>query len=365
MYVYQPKKQNEITSDGQPSQIINNIAPLKNKIMKKVLYLLLLGTCLKLQAQNIPVIDSTVVVQQGQSVQIQQLYNALSIPTGTAGAQQLFDYSILPNFNATITVTGIDNSNSPYAANFPQSNATVSWTGGGNPYYHFSVDVNKYIYYGGGSTYSNFTYSDVYEQLHFPFTYLDTYSDSFTAVSNTGGHRNGHVTVTADAYGTLLLPNTSVNDVLRIKRESVYWDTVNNIPRQNIETYYEFYKSNNPHYILLHGFYTIISQGSAPVDGAMLFLNNNTVTNQKNSNTNISILQAFLSDNNVLQCQIKEAGNYTVNVHNALGQILHSQKYFFESGHNSIRLNLPEFHGILFIDIQGKNNQLKLKATSH
>lgn len=276
-----------------------------------------------IQAQS-PVLDSTVCITVGDLAQIKVVSNALSIPSGNPGPAQTYDYSVLPNFNTSYEINGVDNLTSPFGNTYPAANATVSWSSFGTPYYHFLLSDTSYIYMGGGGSFGDYTYLDHYKQLQFPFTYNDTYIDTFVAVSNTGGYRSGKVTVSADGYGTLMVPGQTFNDVLRVKRFSDYYDTTNNNPRHSVETYYEYYKPGIPHYILLHGFYTITTGTSNPVSGAQLFFNEGALVTTAASNTSKGS-NYFISQGHrqaFLQTQDKAAFTTNLCIYNLQGQLV-------------------------------------------
>jgi hypothetical protein len=276
-----------------------------------------------LKAQS-PILDSSVCITVGDMAQIKVINNALAIPSGNPGAAQTYDYSVLPTFNSNYQILGIDNLTSPFGTTYPTANATVSWSSFGTPNYHFLLSDTSYIYLGGGGSFGDYEYIDTYKQLKFPFTYNDAYTDTFVAVSNTGGYRAGSATITADGYGTLMVPGQTFNDVLRVKRFSDYYDTLNNNPRHSVETYYEYYKPGIPHYILLHGFYTITTGSSAPVSGSQLFFNEGALLTASgaslNAGSNFIISQGH--GQAFIQTQDKVAYTTNLSIYNLQGQLL-------------------------------------------
>jgi hypothetical protein len=308
-----------------------------------------------------PILDSTVCVKVGDLAQINVINNAIAIPSGNAGAAQIYDYSVLPNFNSNYEILGVDNLTSPFGTAYPNANATVSWSSFGSPYYHFLLSDSSYIYLGGGGTFGDYQYIDTYQQLKFPFTYNDVYTDTFVAVSNTGGYRAGSVVVSGDGYGTLLVPNQTFSNVLRVKRESNYFDTINNNPRHTIETYYEYYKPGISHYILLHGFYTITTGTSNPVSGSQLFFNSAAlVTNVKaNSNT---IANYFITQNGsqwFLQSQDKADFTTPLHIYNLQGQLVMQDQLLFSKEKNSKALPVADLANGMYL-IQFRNYEGEL-----
>ena len=292
-----------------------------------------------MQAQG-PVLDSTVAITVGQNASINVINNALNIPSGNAGASQIYDYSALPSFNSNYEILGIDNLTSPYATTYADANATVSWSSFGSPYYHFLLSDTSYIYLGGGGSFGQYEYLDVYEQLRFPFAYTDTYTDTFVAVSNTGGYRAGSVTVSGDGYGDLLVPGSTFNNVLRVKRESAYYDTVSGTPRFTQETYYEYYKPGIPHYILLHGFYTITSGSSNPLSGSQLFYNSGALVSSDNIQNIPNTTCQIIHQNAHSTLRIKEVQNYNsmLQLFNLQGQLIWNKQLQIRADVNEIIL---------------------------
>jgi hypothetical protein len=325
----------------------------------KLKYLLSIGFlnlfALHAQAQS-PILDSTVCITVGSLAQINVINNALSIPSGNAGPAQTYDYSMLPAFNSNYEIQGIDNLTSPFGTTYPSANATVSWSSFGSPYYHFQLSDTSYIYLGGGGSFGDYEYIDSYKQLKFPFTYNDAYTDTFVAISNTGGYRAGTATVSGDGYGTLLVPNQTFNDVLRVKRESAYFDTINGNPRFTEETYYEYYKPGISHYILLHGFYTITSGTSNPVSGSQLFFNTGALTTNVGENL-IGASHYFITNYGhqwLLQTSDKVAYTTTIHVYNIHGQLVMQDELSVAKEMNQKNLNDTELANGMYI-VQFKN----------
>lgn len=324
-----------------------------------IIVCLLINFNAKIIAQA-PIIDSTVCITVGHLAQINVINNALSIPSGNAGPNQTYDYSTLPTFNSNYEILGVDNLTSPFGTTFPNANATVSWSSFGAPYHHFLLSDTSYIYLGGGGTYGDYQYIDTYKQLKFPFTYNDSYTDTFVAVSNTGSYRAGSVTVSAEGYGTLLVPGQAISDVLRIKRVSAYRDTTNGNPRFTEETYYEYYKNGVAHYILLHGFYTITTGSGNPVSGSQLFYNSGALVsatgNLAQSPTKIKLVHQ--GNQYQLLINANTPFNTNINIFNSVGQMVAQQSASISN--ELVNIDLPTTQlsdGIYIVQLNDSNGQ--------
>jgi hypothetical protein len=66
--------------------------------------------------------------------------------------------------------------------------------------------------------------TDPLEKMHFPITFNNTFSDTFSGTVNLGGTiipRTGIVTVTAEGYGTLITQSSTFQNVLKVKTEEI------------------------------------------------------------------------------------------------------------------------------------------------
>jgi hypothetical protein len=82
-----------------------------------------------------------------------------------------------------------------------------------------------------------------------PFTYTNTYTDNFsgTISSVVTIIRNGTITKTADAYGTIMLPTSTYNNVLRINFLQDITDSIAGVPvvTRTVTDNYSWYTSQH------------------------------------------------------------------------------------------------------------------------
>jgi len=73
-------------------------------------------------------------------------------------------------------------------------------------------------------------YTDAVKLMQYPFSFNNTYADSYfaaySAVEGMLTHENGTITVTADAWGSVTTPAGTYNNTLRVKSERTYTDSV-------------------------------------------------------------------------------------------------------------------------------------------
>lgn len=158
---------------------------------------------------------------------------------GSSGNNQTWDFSGI----VTTTTTALDfvsTSSCPSPTSFPTANVSSNFDSQQYVHHKFtSTEYDNVGMYAGGVAIS---YSDPETILTFPFTMNDSYVDTFGATFVSGGVtfvRSGDVTVTADGYGTLILPNATISNVLRVKVTEDYGDAVGGVElyHYNIDIY--------------------------------------------------------------------------------------------------------------------------------
>jgi len=166
-------------------------------------------------ASNNPVVGETISFKEG----------SYSSP-GSAGANQNWNInaggSAITNPN-----TFVAPSSTPQASNFTTSN--VANTIGGI-YTYYTANSTKLIYNGSHDPNTSLllVYSNPEDQMQYPFTYGNSFSDTYQVTFVNGGNtylRKGTTTVTADGYGTLTTPAGTFSNVLRVHYVSNYTDS--------------------------------------------------------------------------------------------------------------------------------------------
>ena len=102
---------------------------------------------------------------------------------------------------------------------------------------------------------SRIVYTDIREFMKFPITYNDVFNETFAGVAenlqaNSTTSRGGTIEITADGYGDLILPYTTIYNVLRVKLVYDYADTLGGVPVFAFhDTIYTWYNSSNGNFI--------------------------------------------------------------------------------------------------------------------
>lgn len=176
---------------------------------------------------QIPTLTSTTNPQIGDW---QLVYGTDSFNVGSSGAGVTWNFSTLP-INTTDTTYASACSTSPYCSTFPGT-TVYAHTQASTSYLFYNTTTTTFSIAGEYST-GAIPYSNYEDILRYPFTYNSTYVDSFAATYVSGSstfNRSGAITVTADGYGTLILPNGTFTNALRIHRSENYSDSMVGFP---------------------------------------------------------------------------------------------------------------------------------------
>lgn len=148
------------------------------------------------------------------------IVDTTGISVGGIGANQTWDFT-----NATTTGVGIGGtmvqpSSTPYAATFPGANVSGMTASGAYSYVKTSSTRMEDV--GSVNGAQTMIFTDFRASIQYPISYNTTYTDTEAATITMTGNptptsRTGNLTVTADAWGTLMIPGASYSNVLRLK----------------------------------------------------------------------------------------------------------------------------------------------------
>jgi hypothetical protein len=282
---------------------------------------------------------------------------------GASGAGQTWNFSTLSG-----TTGGASNcvsvASTPNGASFPNANIAFNNTGTSN-YSYFKTSSAAYQSYGNvssaGVVMSN---SNPEDFLRFPFAYTNSYTDPWAVTFVNGGatfYRTGNTTVTADGYGTLIIPSGTFTNVMRVHFVQNYKDSANFGGTPYIITYtndeYMWY-SNSAHAALAATFTFSSTPGGGSSAGFYL-----------GSPVGIDEISGYLDgfrvfpnpvqDDLTIDFNLIESSAYVVSIYNTLGQsVLRSESESQAIGKTSVQMNVSELtEGIYFAEILLDNNR--------
>jgi hypothetical protein len=198
--------------------------------MKKlyILSIILIFGILEIKSQ--PVLTSDAIPDIG--FEFTTIYcDTNNVSEGDAGANQTWDFSdLVQDANETPLVQSyIDPANGEQSSQFPNAEFAQK-ADTGTVYYLVEDNIVKRLGTGFESGYEKLT--DLQDIIKFPLTMGDSYSDEFEGeiqVSTQQGtmtvYRSGTSQAEVDGYGTVITPNGTYNNVLRLKYTQTIQDS--------------------------------------------------------------------------------------------------------------------------------------------
>lgn len=185
-----------------------------------------------------PVLPSNISLPLGQHVPVVGVVES-SVPNqGASGANITWDFSDMID-DQSQAASFVSSGQTPFAANFGTASVAVEYENGLNVgstssirYEFFSLNAANLIRHGL-TTNQNVvvSYSNPQTALTLPFTYQSTNTDDFEADFSVSGmyiNETGTISVTGDGYGTLILPHSTISNVLRVRVVQDYTDLSDN-----------------------------------------------------------------------------------------------------------------------------------------
>lgn len=283
------------------------------------------------------------------------LFGSPYVSPGSAGAGQTWNLSTMTGTTAGLTTVVLPSATT-YGASF--SSSTV---GCNNPtantvnYYKTSATALQNSGIASGTT--PFIYSNFEDFLHFPCSFNDTYVDSWAATFVSGGYtfyRTGSTTVTADGYGTLITPNGTYTNTMRVHFVQVYQDSAF-VGVPYIITYnndeYMWYR--NGIHVQVASLYTLTSSAGGPYTGGSYVTGTVGIDDAADFISASNLFPNPASDQLTVDFTLTESKKVDVQLFNSIGQSVYiNQTAQGLQGVNTIQLNvagLPE--GIYFAKI--------------
>lgn len=196
--------------------------------MKRLFLLLALGITIESYAQ--PTLTNAVNYSIGDKTQYLECDSAGFNP-GSNGAAQTWTFTSL-TVTDTFTQEIVNPSSTGNGSQFPSA-TFAELSGNGEAYIENTGNDYKMAGIVESNSGLNMKYPNSMALIQRPVNYMDTLVDTFTSQysyssqSFTGG---GVVTTIADGYGTLVLPDSTYNDVLRIRTVFMQEDSVSGFP---------------------------------------------------------------------------------------------------------------------------------------
>ena len=164
---------------------------------------------------------------------------------GDSGANVTWDFSNL-EVDFVNSSTFVDPATLPNGNLFPQ--ATAGSENAGSEIYYYQSEAGMGFYGAILTSGTTIVYSDPQDWIRFPMTFMDTYTDNFSGKVATTAvfDRSGTAEVEVDAYGTLITPAGTFQEVVRVYTYMDYSDKLGGADVANyIEKRYLWYDARS------------------------------------------------------------------------------------------------------------------------
>ncbi len=226
-------------------------------------------------------------------------------------------------------------------------------------YHYYTVDDQKidYLGYWSDSYVAEMNcnnYSDPLMELKFALTFNTTYQDSYKSswwdfVLYDYVYRDGNYKLSANAYGTLILPANTYSDVLMFKTTKTIHETTKIGERTSTYVNYTWYSQyhRGPLFAINKNYEGIITQADLYKD----YIYTGVENQNRNNNFDIQIYPNPVFDISRIEFPNKN-DEYSISVYNTLGELVKNEKVY--NGNYIINRNdLPS--GVYFMLVRNKN----------
>lgn len=152
------------------------------------------------------------------------------VKVGKKGGNRIWDFSDLQSLNSkTITEDMILPDSTNYKDQFPTANLVEKYSDGRLVFAEINKNENYLVGFVDNTIPINMKYEKPMLFAKRPIHFSDSISDTYTTkynIKNLDFKGQGTVTIIADGYGTLVLPNGKFENVLRVKITQQQKDTL-------------------------------------------------------------------------------------------------------------------------------------------
>ncbi|MEL7341981.1 MAG: T9SS type A sorting domain-containing protein, partial [Bacteroidota bacterium] len=286
---------------------------------------------------------------------------------GQGGGMIVWDYSDAVNQGLRNTYI-VDPATAPNAANFPEANRALE--DGGALEYSLFTD-SSYVRLGINSPAGVLIDYTVPETLlQYPLQYEDTFQSSFSAQYVANGiitYRSGTVNGKYDAYGTLILPWGTINDVVRVNVLTQYRDSINNfgtpfVTTTTINSYLILKEGND---FQLVGLYEV-NDGMNISQSAVIQSEPTYATNIEDGALLGSGMEVYpnpVKDQVSLKLDLEQSVDATLLIENQLGQVVKVlDNTQLSAGTQHMQYTVSDLSaGVYFLCLQSENGSLRQK----
>ena len=297
-----------------------------------------------------------------------EIYTSFSADTagiteGIAGANKTWDFSNLVINTTPVTIQYMAPSATPYDLLFPE--ATVSGFDGMH-YNYYKTNTTEYTLLGTGCTSYIINYSDQQKYCQFPFSYPDSFTDNlaYSYVSGVEFTDTGSATTTADAWGKLILPSGTFNNVLRLKCLQVINDSSSYGPMIYTTESYWWTDGIHKNPLLSIVYFSMVMEGSTDYSKSVYVSSETSeIENFNEDNFSIGIAPNPASQRVAINFNFREPLNCDIKLLDATGRMVKLyNNCHFETGRNQKEIDVSDLkEGIYLLRVSTLNRSVYKK----
>lgn len=287
---------------------------------------------------------------------------------GSSGANVTWDFANLIPDSIPLATTYVDPATTQYGSYFPTSTVAQAIDTMYSMYYTLSSSLFQLDGFGGYIILEQF--SDPQTLMTFPFTYNSAFTDAFYATNSSWGYTTYHwgsTNVTGDGYGTLILPDATYSNVLRVKTTGSSRDSSNIMGQVSItdrtQESYGWYTGTDQEYVFQINFNTSTYQGTTSYSKSVAYRPSSTSISALSETTGLSVYPNPAHERSSVSLNLKNESHLDISVYDLSGKkVLDVFKGTMQSGKHTVSFDcgsLPS--GIYQITAKSDNSTSKTK----
>lgn len=300
-----------------------------------------------------PTLNNALNYSIGDSVKYYTSDSSAFNPGGT-GANQTWNFSSLPIVDSFVQKIA-----SPSGSQFPNANLVELSAGGSEIYINNTANSYNVVGIVQSSSNLNMRYTNSQKMLERPVTFNNSLTDTFESQYTYSGQNlsgGGITTTEADGYGTLTLPDSTYNNVLRLRAHSVQKDSISGSPIpiyiDIVRTSYMWLVDGYKEPILRADSFYLNSPGPAITTYTVAYRPKRQTVGINDISISNNAYSCYL-DKNVLKLngELNSGKEYTIRVYNQSGSVVDEKK--FTGKGNSYQTSIAELpYGVYIISLQ-------------
>lgn len=275
---------------------------------------------------------------------------------GSAGANQTWT---LTGISTGPTITNVINPGATIiGASFPNANVCLS-NSSANTSYLYKTSTSALEFHGKFENAITTIYSNVEEILHYPFTHLDSFADSWNNQYLNGSYtfyQRGTTTVKADGYGTLTIGSGTYNNVMRVRVYQSWVDSTYqiNLPMITTNTREEYKWYMNGVHVPLATSYTQTNNLSGQSFGSTFLVNSVGLNEYANNSSNYFLFPNPSKTVLNIAFHAVQGNELEIKIINALGAVVKEETV--QAGMYKTTINIEELaNGVYFAQLKNGN----------